>query len=280
MIRIFAFILFSQQILLNAYPQNLNDKGYVSLSIGPSIPVGNYARTNLSNDQAVFAALGGSAILSYSRLIGKKIGLAAELLGQINPLNVKALEKDFGQQKFALPSVILSNGPPQNLPHQVYVSYQNWGFDKKSWFSGSALVGGYGEFALSKAGNISVTTKVLLGAAYLSAPKLSGESHTDTSWIKVGQTAASAFGFAYSLSSGLKYDFNKKISLIAIIEYFGTSNVTFKNVTESLYSAYGEPNQFTLGGGIANVSAQTSNTANTSQKVSILNISLGIGLRL
>jgi hypothetical protein len=279
--KIFVCILFSQQILINAYSQNLKYKGYVCLSVGPSIPVGNYGSTNLSNDQAGFAAPGGNASLSYCRRISKKFGLAAEMLGQINPLNIKAMEKSFSQQKFVEPYVTSSNGQPQTLPPPEYVSYQNWNFNKKSWWSGSLLVGGYGQFPLSKPGNISFTTKAMLGAVYLTAPSLGGSGYTDSSFAQVSQSKASAFGFAYSFGAGMNYDLNKKVCFFASAEYFATANVTFKNVTESILTAKSiiVPG-LVLNPGNYSERSEATVIANTSQKVSALNISVGIGLKL
>ncbi|HXB45761.1 MAG TPA: hypothetical protein VNV85_16955 [Puia sp.] len=277
--KIFVCILLSQQILLNAYSQNLKDNGYVYVSVGASIPVGSYGSTNLSNDQSGFAGPGGNISLSYSRLLGKKFGLAAEALGQINPLNIKAMEKSFSQQKFVEPYAISYNGQPPTPPPPVYVIYQNWNFNKKSWWSGSFLVGGYGQFPLSKPGNISLITKVMLGAIYLTAPSLTGSGHTDSSLVVVNQSKASGYGFAYSFGAGVNYDLNKKVCFFASAEYFATSNVRFKNVTESIVTVNGISGFVIIGGNYPPISEATA-TTNTSQKVSALNVSLGIGLKL
>jgi hypothetical protein len=279
--KIFLCILFTIQFFAISYSQNANDKGYISLLLGPSIPVGNYASSNFSNSKAGFAGLGENLNISYCRLLGKNFGIAAELLGQINPLNVKAMEKSFATQKFAEPYFYSTTGPPQTPPLPVYVTYQHWNFDKKSWQSGSMLLGAYMQLPLNHSGNISFTTKAMIGAIYLSSPQLNGEGYTDTSLIKLSQSTASAFGFAYSLSAGLKYDFNKRLSFLVSVEYLGTAKITFKNVTETIITENGAviPGMPLNSANYSSIARSTA-IGNESQKLSALNINIGIGLKL
>ncbi|HLK30524.1 MAG TPA: hypothetical protein VKT28_18225 [Puia sp.] len=282
--KIFLFILLAQTVFLNCYSQDVKDKGYVSLSIGPSIPLGNFASTSLSDDKAGFAAFGGNLNLSYAKLLGKNFGIATELTGQINPLNIKAMEKSFAQHQFdafLTLGTITGGGQAQPPSNPQYVSYQDWHFNKKSWFSGSFLVGGYGQFPLNHSGNISLTTKAMIGIMYLSSPQLSGQGYTDSSTIKITQSGATAFGFAYSFGAGLKYDFNKKISFLLNLEYLGTATINFKNVTSTVVEANGiiVPGLRDNFGNYSSIS-NSSVTGNVQQKLSAFNINVGVGLKL
>ncbi len=278
--RIVFFALFLISPLIKSYSQNIQDQGYVSLSGGPSVPVGGYGNRNLSNNNAGFASFGDNINLSYSRLLHNRFGIAAELFGSLNPLNVKAMENAFSQQQFNESAIFGSNGqsspPPPN-----YVNYPYWEFQKKSWLSFSAFLGGYGEIPLTKKPNITLTAKALAGAVYLISPKLTGAGINDTSLIEINQAKASAFGFAYSLNGGIKYDFSKKFCLLFNIEYIGTTTITFKNVRETILIANGIviPGLNLVPGNYDSISVATA-IGNEKQKISLLNFNLGVAFKL
>ena len=94
---ILSILLFA---IMDIYSQNNLDKGYLSLTIGPSFPVGGYAKKDFKDMASGFAKAGGTINISYYRLMGKKTGITATLLGQINPLNTSTIAQIFDQLPF------------------------------------------------------------------------------------------------------------------------------------------------------------------------------------
>jgi hypothetical protein len=275
-----SFTLFIALLCLKLFAQNSQDKGTIFLSLGPSIPLGNYASSSLNNNNAGFASFGGNAKISYSQNFKKYFGGTAEFLGVINPLNLKSMQDAFSQHQFPDISLYSNNGQPQNLPPSEYVSYQNWKFNKKSWMYGAMLLGGFGHFPINKSGAISLTLKASAGAVYLYSPSLHGYGYTDTSMAIVDQSGAKAYGFAYSFGTGIKYSSSKRISYSFEVFYFGTSNVSFKNVSESILMGKGRviPN-LQLISNYMQIS-EFGNSGTVYQKVSTLNINFGVGMML
>jgi hypothetical protein len=267
-------------LIIHGFSQDKRDKSLLSLTFGPSLPLGDYHSTDINNSKAGFAGFGGNVNISYAHLLHKNFGIAASLLGQLHPLNTKAMEKSFDGQKFYTDFVLGTTGPGQALPppNPNYITYSNWKFNKKSYMSGAALVGLYGDFPLTPA--VSIVAKAMAGAADVSSPELKGQAYNDTSLIMVDQKKVSAIGFAYALDAGVKYNLTKRISLLASVEYFTTANIKFKNVTSTSFIGIYPviPNTYLPGN--YSVLIANSNTVNAYQKLSSLNINIGIGLRL
>ena len=97
----------------------------LSVSIGPSFPVGSYADKNINDEKAGIAATGGAFYLSYVGKTQKKINIVASLRGQINPLDRRTIERSFSEVKISFgpgfgwsgswpPPVIPQNGTAYN----------------------------------------------------------------------------------------------------------------------------------------------------------------------
>lgn len=258
--------------LTNCYSQAFKNKNYVGFSIGPSIPIGNYGSKDMKNNLAGFAKIGLSVNLSYGHKLGKHVGISAMLLGQLNPLNKKALENEFSQAK-------ISNGvwfsssttdPPPSPPS--YTIYPNWKFDKDSWKMGSFLLGADGEFP-SHSRNLFLMAKAMMGVIYVSSPEISGSSTTDTATANVKQSSVSAFGISYLLRGGIKYMVNRKISILFSVDHFSTNNIKFKDIKATF-------NSVKYVDGYPSSTTQSSTTADGKQKINAINVNVGIQLKI
>ena len=139
---------------------------------------------------------------------------------------------------------------------------------------GSLLLGGYGQFPLSKKGRFSFIPKAMMGMIHVSAPKISGSSITDTASAYVEQSGAKAFGFTYSLSGGLKYNCGKTVFFLMNLAYMGTNKIRFKDITASITTTkgvFGSPDYSVQQTGVAGEGRQT---------IGAVNLLIGIGLRL
>lgn len=270
--KILLFVFFSLLHVGLLFSQTTKDNGCLSLSVGPAVAVGKFAAKDLDKSSSGFAKTGESVSLSYSKILSKHWGFSVDIHGQRNPLNTNALESSFSQAKISQ-GVVFGTGtnPP---PQSDYAIYANWKFEKKPWLFGALLAGLNGQSALDKPVKMNLVTKVMLGAVYATSPGLSGSSMTDMATANISQNKSSGFGFIYSVSGGLNYYVSNAIFLSSSLVYIGTNQLTFKDVKQILTTTKG-----TAGSPEYSVQ-QSTNTGNSKQMISSVNLSLGIGIKL
>lgn len=260
-IRLFFNILFLSLIFLQGYSQSNNNKRYLSLSLGPAFPAGKYAATGVYDAAAGFARTGELIQVAYEQLLGKKIGFTVAAQAQQNSMKETYMGKRFVPVHTPVP---LANNA-------------NWRFDKRSWLLGSLMAGGYGQFA-AKNSRVAFTTNAMIGVVYASYPKMTGRSSNSDALVSSGiyteTNSKSATGFAWSFSGGVRYDLAKKMFLLTRLEYFGTSEIKFNNLTSTVRrnGPYNIP-MYALSGGYFY-------TGNVIQKISSVNVHIGVGINL
>ena len=211
-----------------SYSQKEYKENSLSFSIGPSFPVGNFANTNLSNNSAGFAKMGEYANFSFNHKLSERLSFTIMLNGQRNGLNTKAFAREFSKNAFF-----------DDLPAFGPRYYSNWMVDKKSWYMESLQIGITEEIPFSDNNKISFVARALIGAAYAQLPKLYAQSFADTSYVVIQQNGASAFGLSYTIGAGLKYKLNRKFNLIFNAAYSGTTQINFKNITQTVIATNG-----------------------------------------
>jgi hypothetical protein len=257
-------------LTLNLVHAQSNRKDYISISTGLSFPMGSLGKKDLNDISSGFAKMGTALSASYSRVVGKQFGFAVTGYFQRHALDVESMEQSFANAKIyqPMPWFTTSQGNP---PPPAYSTYPEWKFEKDNWTMAALLVGGYGEFPASN--NLQLTAKAMLGAAYASSPELNGEGRSDTGYTIIKQTSGDGFGLGYMLHAGIRHKMNDRLSLLAGVEFIGTSNIKFSDVTASVFTARGtNPGNMTI--------SQTQATGETNQTLSALNISIGLALRL
>lgn len=270
--KVFCTTVFST-LLMFAYAQGLKGKSYLELSIGPSIPVGDYGQKDLMKSEAGLAKLGEYVSISFTKFTSKNFGFTGSLLGQKNPLNVKALESGLSNATFYQQQVYFWDGTSGIIiPPATESYYKNWEFSKSSWYLASALLGAYYNYSVKAIKNVNVFANANIGAAYAWSPKISGVSNSDTASARIEQSNSSGAAFAYSLDLGLNYAIAQKTQLTLKLGYFGTSNITFPSVTASFYSARNI-------GGLPTFQ-QTTLSGDAKERITALNIGVGIRVRL
>ena len=268
-----ALLLLSLLIsLVHAHTQSRQHQPHLGISIGPSFPVSHFAQDNITSSSSGFAKTGQAVSISYNRLIGKRLGLAASLRGQRNPLNIHSMEEEFSKIEVVQGFWTIGD-PSQPIPPLPTTNYPNWKFDKQSWVLGSLLLGGYGEFPIGSE-KTSFFAKALAGAIYAKTPRGEGISVTDTATASFVQPESSGFGFSYSVDAGVKFDISKNLSLLTSIEYTETNNLKFDAVTATFTATHGTPGtpEYSV--------SQSSVYGEPRQTISCINLMLGIALRL
>ena len=190
--------------IMYSYAQG--QKGYIGISAGPNLPVGEYASTDFSSDAAGWAKLGVNIDISFAYQFGEgNLGIAALLRGQVNPTDAQAME-DFYNNSF---------------------SGANWTVNGESWKLGGLLLGGYGSFPISE--KTSFDTRVMAGFLNSALPSFTVTATNDgsTGWYK--HESVTAISFAYLAGVGLKFDISPKLYLLTNVDYWA-SNPKFKDV--------------------------------------------------
>ncbi len=263
------------------YAQTIPDKNTISFSIGPSFAVGNFSSTDPSNNLSGYAVPGISANFSFNHKLNKEFGLTAILYGQRNGVNTNTLSDQLDKSFFY--PYAFSTGST-NIPaggEEVY--YYNWNIDNKYWYLESIMLGITEELSSENNNKLSFVAKVLIGAAYAQLPTLNGKSITDTSYSVFYQKGASAFGFSYLLSAGMKYKLSGKLYLKLDAFYFGTSRLNFKNITQIIASTYGGlgvQGVYSLSNSSSPPIWESSTTGPNKQPLGTFNILAGIDLIL
>lgn len=183
-----------------------DEKGFIGVSIGPSIPMGDLASKDANNDAAGWANTGAIFDISFTYKLGKgNFGLTALLRGQSNLTDAQALVDEIANQ---YPGI-------------------NWTVESGNWGVGGLMFGGFGSFPISE--KASFDTRAMIGFLSATSPEITitGTDPGGTAWIKQESTAASSF--AYLLGAGFKFDIGRKLYLLTNLDYLGL-NPEFRNV--------------------------------------------------
>lgn len=258
-------------VFIDGYAQSGHRKSYLEITAGPSFPVGAYAEKDITNSASGFARTGQVLKFTYTRLVKKHFGFAATVHGQRNALNTKALEGSFSQAQMLQPTVVISPSLNPAPAIVTYGNYPDWKFEKESWWLGSLLLGGYGQFALEQAGKLMLTAKTMMGAVYAYAPEIKGISASEKAMARITQSSGSAFGFAYSVAGGAKYKLTDKLSLNTQVEYFGTNKIRFQDIKGTFTTSH-------LVNGTPAWWSTSSVTEDGKLTIGSMNVLVGIGL--
>ena len=263
-------------LLANCFAQQVLDKNILYITGGISVPTGSFAGTNPNSAQLGYASLGESVNITYEHKLNSRFGIVATLYGEANALNKNKLAQQLDQTLFEIPVPYPAGTTP---PPPQYGKYSNWVVNKSSWYAASFLVGMAIHLPLgfNKTGKLLFTAKATSGAVRLTMPKLYASGSTDSTLTAKQQGRASAFGMSYLLSAGIEYRLTKRLWLEANANYFGTAQISFKNVSE----ASGFEGHFTSGAiPVGTVAFANFSTATQKQTVGSFNINAGIAFRL
>jgi hypothetical protein len=183
-----------------------DEKGFIGVSIGPSIPLGDLASKNPNNDAAGWANTGAIFEISFAyKLGGGNFGVTALLRGQANPYDAQALADELANQ----------------------VTGVNWTVETTAWGIGGLMFGGFGSFPISE--KASFDTRAMIGFLSTTSPEITStiSGPGGTAWFKRGSTDASSF--AYLIGAGFKFDVRRKLYLLTNLDYLST-NPEFRNV--------------------------------------------------
>lgn len=245
-----CLLLYFILVAFTATAQNTVSKNSLDLFIGIALPTGEFSAKDAFNNTSGLANTGPRFGVTYNHSIKRRWGLAAAADAQRNGIDKDALANSFNSG-----------------------IYRNWMFDNSAWLLGSVRAGVYIESSTVSGSHFSCYGKVLAGLAYASSPKTNGNSKDIFGEAHIDQQSVGATGFAYSINAGLRYTLNSKISLLTNAGYLATNQMKFRNIRTN-YAAV----QYSSGAPIS--AMQQSFLVQAEQKFSLVNVNVGMGLKL
>ena len=248
-------------------------KSSLSLSAGPAFPIGSFGNKEIKSSSSGFAKTGPALNISFVHLLNKNWGLSITAYGQRHAYDTKALSAAFANEKF-YDQFVFGGTFPLPIPNPGYSQYPDWKFSKDEWWIAAVMAGGYAEFPSSISPAMKFMAKVQVGALYAQSPETKGKSETDTVIVTFGQTSSHGTGFAYSLGAGAKYNLNKKLFLMVNLDFIGSNEILFKDITNTttIVKYPGNPGGSSI--------SQSVITGNGKQRVQSINFFAGLGLHL
>lgn len=198
--------------LTGAFAQN--QKSFIGISLGPSFPVGDFANTDLSDENSGLAKVGGTLSLNYGYHLSQQFGLMAVIRGSVHGVDVDALKR-----QYATPDGIASS-----------ISFKT-----STWKSAAAMVGIFEMLPLNASKNLFFVARGAIGVQRSQSPS------TDITIAVSGlgtftnhQDSYSATSLAYLLGLGLDFQLEKNLSLKFNADYTG-ANPKFQDPRAATY---------------------------------------------
>lgn len=273
----FVFCFICLIVFQQVSAQNLKNRQSLSIDPGVSFPFGDYGDKQVKNNASGFADIGGVTTISYSYQLKQKFGLTVSLLAQFNPMSRKKMESEFSSTQITSPIAFSSTGPGQTpLPpaQGSGIIYPNWKFETKSWFIGSVLFGGFGNFSFKQNKQLSLQPRLMIGPGIVLSPAIKGSSKTDTSSASFTQTKAKSFAIVGEVGIGINYNLNSRYFIRGNLDVLTTNELRLKTITATINTAHG-----TSVGSPGYSISSSSITGIGRQTVSTLNAGVGIGIR-
>jgi len=182
-----------------------HDNGYIAISIGPSIPIGDFASKDADNDKAGLAQTGGLFDISFAYKFGKYLGVSGLLR----------------TQAYSADKQVIVDAVREQLPGNVAVDVQ-----AGNWVTGAFMAGGYGSFPISN--KASFDTRLMIGAITADSPSLDIyiNGGGGSAWTKQENVTSSAL--AYLVGVGFKFNVGKRICILANADYMAAT-LSFEN---------------------------------------------------
>jgi len=220
---LFFFLVF----LLSNAAISQNTKSTISINIGPSVPVGNYSKTDQANSLSGYAKMGSAVSLSYAYSLSDDVSIIAMFALQKNAINTTAFESQLSQSAFGF-----AGGAARY--------YGNWDVQEKSWFNKYGLLGLSKNMLKGKKSNkVSLHVKLLAGLVNSKSPEFNASSKSDTSYVLMTQGSQSATGFCYVVGADAGYKISRLFSIVLSLDYTGSSQLSFKNVQQRITATNG-----------------------------------------
>ncbi len=212
---LFLSLIFCSPVFLHA--QEFEKKSSISISVGPSIPVGTFALKDIADDKAGLASVGGFATIAYQYQFSRFFGLVGALNGRIHGVDKNAL------QLYTVPT---GSGSSLSL------TTTTWNFF-------SIMAGISQLIPITKDEKLTLEVKEQVGIQFSNSPEIQIAGFIPgVGTINSIEQSQSKKSFAYGLSFGFNYKIGEKLGLKFHSEYQGASP-RFAYANGDVVSTYG-----------------------------------------
>lgn len=217
------------------------DVGYVSLSIGPSIPLGNFADNDIKNANAGFAKTGSKVGLNAGFRLLDNVNLGVSLYYSVNSYDVSSLTQK------------LANDYPGTT----------WNTSGRNWDIYGGMLGLTYSYPFKN--KFVGDLKFQSGIMKSSIPEMIVTSNNN---LKIIEAEKSASSFVYLISIGGHYPLGRLFDIVGNLEYL-SSNPTFSNISR-VYNvpSYNPPGTLT-----------SSSSKSYNQNISMLSLNFGFRVK-
>lgn len=186
----------------------VSERNYIGLGIGPSIPMGDFAKEDLNDSTSGFAKTGVALVFNYSYRLTHNFGVLVMINYGSNAFNTTSYAYALGQA------------------HDSAVSVQS----NSNWSGGGILAGAFLRFPFSDHLSWDVRGSFGLYGGYSPQVTIVASNKDDPTKNKeYFRQRANAFSYAYSFGTGFKYALSNYYILL-FVDYF-SSPVKFDNAS-------------------------------------------------
>ncbi|MBL7698599.1 MAG: hypothetical protein JNK79_10580 [Chitinophagaceae bacterium] len=261
-----ALLMFS----LAVFSQKNPGKYYLTVSAGPSLPLGKFANKNALADRNGLAIPGETLNVLFTFFSDNGLGLALELRGQRNAIDPAGVSETIGQVVLR-DFILVSTTSPRRPSYSVY---SDWKVQEGTWWTASTSFGLALRKPLSSSGNLLLSGKILAGGMYVKAPSVDARSITEEKAYEIERSGRSLFGFAWSGGIGLILDKKKSLFFTGGVDYVGSNNLNIHDVKARIAGRFGKDGDSNTG------YSDTKFITNRNQVISCINATVGVGVRL
>jgi hypothetical protein len=198
-----VFLIFI--IPIHKVSSQVNEFMYISLSGGPSIPLGDFAKSDASKINSGYATIGGLAVLKFGLNFQVNYGLVSMIFANINGTDAE--------------------------PYRNKIAHENpnydWSIESENWIVGGALIG-FRTRLLKE--YITYHFEIFGGVLRSNSPEITATANTNQGTNFVKQVGKRAYTFTYALCGGFSYEISNAFSLTAEFNVLN-ANPRFHDVT-------------------------------------------------
>lgn len=210
--KIIALYLLLLTPFIKGFAQDSEQKGFISVNLGLSAPVGNFASKVYNNNRAGYATLGFVRDYTFGYQIKPKLGLIAVLRNQANGVDASSQAQGFENE---LRATYPTSSPSVTMQSDLY-SF------------GGILVGTYGKLPISD--KLSFEPRFLLGLSVPVLPTSTTETFSSGSRVSTYiQNETVTFALSYNIGTGIKYEIGKKYYFLMNLDFYA-ANPYFQNI--------------------------------------------------
>ena len=238
-----AFLLLSLVFYSGpSFAQYESRKAYAGLSIGPSIPIGDFASKNFALESAGYANTGFDFNINFAYRIASNFGFTAMVMIQSSTFDDKELLN-------GLNTIGNVNGAPAKFTS----------VEANSWSLVSFMPGIFASIPLGSNGKVVLEPRALVGLMTAISPyvKITWRENNRTYWQE--QENGAGFGFGYSVGGGIRFNMSDHFALLMNADYIKT-----------------KPKFFDV---VINFSDNTSLLSSFQQTMEMVNMSVGFAIR-